>query len=255
MAQFRGSILPACFLLFATFVQGAVRGRTIRITVLDAETHSVALDTSGVPKNCDGVSFDAYCFNSKTSEITNTLVVQEGHQPPFEVACSVDTKWSRCAPLLKGESFEARKEKHGLIVYYVDDVGKLRKQFYAYVGAGPINRSEAAAAVAHLPANAATPAAPSVAISAAAISAQAPAAANGFSVSQESVKCSFTSSPSGSEVRLDGEYVGSTPSEISVRPGKHDVVVSMPGFASWEREMTVSSGSELTVNAVLEKTK
>jgi len=31
------------------------------------------------------------------------------------------------------------------------------------------------------------------------------------------------------------------------------VVVSMAGFVQWKRELTVEAGSELTVNAVLEK--
>ena len=38
---------------------------------------------SDVPKNCDGVNFDAYCNNSKTTRVTNTLLVQAGDDPPF----------------------------------------------------------------------------------------------------------------------------------------------------------------------------
>ena len=33
----------------------------------------------------------------------------------------------------KGESFEARREKHGITVYYVDDKGKARTQLYTLV--------------------------------------------------------------------------------------------------------------------------
>jgi hypothetical protein len=69
----------------------------------------------------------------------------------------------------------------------------------------------------------------------------------------EKVKCNFTSTPAGAEITLDGKYVGSTPSEIELVTGTHAVVFSMPGFTQWKRELTVLSGSELTVNAILQK--
>jgi hypothetical protein len=69
------------------------------------------------------------------------------------------------------------------------------------------------------------------------------------------VRCNFTSTPSGAEISLDGKYVGSTPSAISVSPGSHTVVFSMPGFAQWTRELSVAPGSDLTVNAILQKVK
>ncbi len=38
-------------------------------------------------------------------------------------------------------------------------------------------------------------------------------------------------------------------------PGNHTVVFSMPGFAPWTRELSVAPGSDLTVNAILQKGK
>lgn len=70
---------------------------------------------------------------------------------------------------------------------------------------------------------------------------------------QTEVKCSFTSTPAEAEISMDGQYIGSTPSMVRVKTGTHEVVVSMPGFAESKRELTVAPGSELTVNAVLEK--
>jgi len=69
----------------------------------------------------------------------------------------------------------------------------------------------------------------------------------------EKIKCNFTSTPAGAEITLDGNYVGSTPSEIGLSTGTHVVVLSMPGFAQWKRELTVVPGSELTVGAILQK--
>ena len=67
------------------------------------------------------------------------------------------------------------------------------------------------------------------------------------------MKCSFTSTPSGAEVTVDGRYVGSTPSVLTLSTGVHVVVVSSPGFAQWKRELTVSPESDLTINAILKK--
>ena len=69
----------------------------------------------------------------------------------------------------------------------------------------------------------------------------------------EKVKCNFTSTPPGAEITLDGKFVGSTPSAISLNSGTHVVVFTVPGFAQWKRELTVLPGSELTVDAILQK--
>ena len=229
------------FLLFVLSANAEVRNGAIRVTVLDSETHSVTLDDSGVPKNCDGVNFDAYCHNSKTSQVTNTLLVREGDQPPYRIACSVDTKWSRCVPLEKGSSFDARREKRGLLLYFVDDNGKLRKQLYTMVAPAA---GEGAGSAATLAASTASVPGP---VASTSLRAEAPPRTG------ELVKCSFSSTPPGAEVSVDGRYVGSTPSVLNLNAGNHSVEVSLPGFAPWKRTLTVTAGSELSVNGVLEK--
>jgi len=243
MSQRRIAAVQVGFFMVALWASAAVKG-SIRIKVLDSETRSVSLDDSGVPKNCDALNYDAYCHSSKTAAVTNTLLVQEGNQPPFRIACTIDTKWSACMPLPKGETFQAQRGKHGLVVYYGDDKGRLRKQLYAYVAEAQGNPTQPVAAGQTQPSPVPvekTEKAP----------APSPAVAAGNA--RETVNCSFSSTPSGAEVTVDGQFVGSTPSAIGLAVGSHAVVVSMPGFAQWKRELTVSSGAELTVNAVLEK--
>jgi hypothetical protein len=243
MKQRRIAILQVGLLLVSLFANAAVRNGTIRIKVLDSETRSLNVNDSGVPKNCDPTNYDAYCHSSKTSEVINTLLVQEGDGPPFRITCTIDSKWSRCIPLPKGESFDARKEKHGLTLYYLDDNGKQRKQLYTYVaGSEKSNPVEPTTASAPQPRPAPTE-----------NTGQVSKRDTGGEGSRAVVKCSFSSTPSGAEITLDGRYVGSTPSVLNVNVGSHLVIVSLPGFAEWKRELKVASGSELTVNAVLEK--
>lgn len=233
-------------ILFAATVFANAASRTeMRIKVLDSETHGAALSGGDVPKNCDGVNFDAYCNNSKTVQVTSTLLVQEGNDPPFRVSCNVDSKWSKCTPLPKGESFDARREKRGITVYYVDDKGKVRGQLYTFVGGEP-KPSVAANGAGDAPARNAG-SAPSQ------NAGTAPAATVAASSARETVNCNFSSTPAGAEVTVDGRYVGSTPSVLGVTTGKHVVTISIAGYTQWKRELEVTTGSELTVNAVLEK--
>ncbi len=247
MNRRRIAALQAGLMLLSLFSSAAVRNAPTHITVLDSETHSLVLDNSGVPKNCDGVNFDAYCNNSKTVEVTNTLLVQEGDGTPFRIACTIDSKWSRCTPLPKGQSFDARKEKRGITIYYQDDVGKVRRQLYAYVGKDQKDDSAEPAAAA----SSSQPLVPSSASGPGQVS-PAPVTATAKE-SLQAVKCSFTSTPSGAEVTVDGRYVGSTPSVLTLSTGIHVVAVSAPGFAQWKRDLTVSRESDLTVNAILLK--
>lgn len=228
-------------LLVAVLASATVKNETIRIKILDSETRSVSLGGNDVPKNCDQVNFDAYCNNSKSAVVTNTLRVQVGDGPSFRITCTVDSKWSRCASLPKGQTFDAKREKRGVTVYYEDENGKPRKQLYTLVDA----EAEASLTAASVAAKAVAPAAENTR--------QTSTAVVVAESSRESVKCSFSSTPAGAEVTLDGRYVGSTPSVVNVSTGNHVVVITMPGFAQWKRDLGVSPGSELTVNAVLQK--
>jgi len=252
----------AVLLLAAIFVNATSHTDAIHIKVLDSETHAVNVAGSDVPKNCDQVNFDAYCNNSKTSLVTNTLLVQEGDGAPFRVACTIDSRFSRCVPLPKGETFEAKKGKHGVTVYYIDDKGKARSQSYTLIDGDMDKKAGTSTAVAAAPPPAALGSAPSPHAAAPGETRPAPASTAPPAVAQEAsaekvekarVKCNFTSTPAGAEITLDGKYVGSTPSEITLTTGPHVIVYSMPGFAQWKRDLTVIPGSELTVSATLEE--
>jgi PEGA domain len=54
----------------------------------------------------------------------------------------------------------------------------------------------------------------------------------------------ITSSPSGAEVYLDGQFQGSTPCTIAdVEPGNHTLEYRYSGYKSWKSVITVSSGT------------
>lgn len=236
--------LLAVFLLTTLFANAATKN-TIRVKVVDSATRTITTDDNGAPRNCDLSNYDAYCHGSTEGEVINVLLVQEGNAPPYRVRCVNDSKWSksRCALLPKGETFDAIKEKNGITVFYPDDNGKIQKQLYTYVAKDENGKPMAPQETGE------TQASPAAAGSAA----ESSSAASVGGSSLQPVKCSFSSTPSGADITLDGQYVGSTPSVLDVSAGKHVVAVTMPGFEQWKRDLTVSPGSELTVNAVLQK--
>jgi hypothetical protein len=258
-----------------------------RIKVLSADFHSLD-DANPVPKNCDLTNFDAYCNESKNATGENIMRVQDSDGKSFVITCTVDSRWSKCAPLQVGESYEARRGKNGITVWIQNPNGKDSTRQYRLAGDGSSVTADAAAnsQPVVLPTQSGDPSnsrplnvapgqkaavAPTRAASSPALSptesSSAPVASNSSATSaapaagavQESVasqvRCNFTTTPPGADITLDGKYVGSTPSAISVGAGAHTVVFSMPGFAPWTRELTVAAGSDLTVNAILQKGK
>ena len=61
------------------------------------------------------------------------------------------------------------------------------------------------------------------------------------------------STPGGADIELDGNFVGSTPSDIEVTEGEHSIVVKKNGFKVWERKLKVVVGSNVQLNPGLEK--
>lgn len=62
-----------------------------------------------------------------------------------------------------------------------------------------------------------------------------------------------SSNPTGADVFADGDFVGNSPAVLKLAPGKHTVAVKSSGYTDWSKEITVQGGSELQLNANLEK--
>jgi hypothetical protein len=63
------------------------------------------------------------------------------------------------------------------------------------------------------------------------------------------VTCSIESA----DVAVDGSFVGNLPTSLRLNPGKHTVQVSLAGYKSWSREITVMAGADLRLIATLTK--
>jgi hypothetical protein len=208
---------------------------------MSATTESISLNTedNGVPKDCGIMDYSAYCHHSRSAIVRHTMLVQDNNGKSFTVTCTVDSIWSKCAALPVGVVFTAERTKRGITVRYANAKGREVKQSYVLVSdtgkPSVVSKPQQDSLVTN-PADSDT------------------AAAAVSEIHRDTVKCNFTSTPAGAEITLDGKYVGNAPSTIAVGPGTHAVVLAMPGFAKWKRELTVYAGSDVDVSATLQKT-
>ena len=237
-------LLAAFLLLSAATSIAATKAERFRITVLDAESKTLNTNPDQPTRDCDLANYSGYCHESKVALVRNTMRVQEGNGKPFSITCVWDNRWSKCVSLPIGQSFDARRDKHGITIFYENEKGGASKELYTVVEAaqGPQPAAQTASTQ-------------SSTVSAGNAVSPEPAEAATAQVNREKVKCNFSSTPGGAEITLDGRYVGNTPSTIGVSTGTHVVVLFMPGFTQWKRELTVASGSEVNVTANLQKTQ
>lgn len=102
-------------------------------------------------------------------------------------------------------------------------------------------------------AKASAPTAPAAAPAADA-SAAASVAAPTVTAAEAEAIIALISTPAGADVNVDNAFVGNTPATLKLKPGKHTIKVSMSGYKDWSREMTVLSGSQVSLTATMEKT-
>jgi hypothetical protein len=52
----------------------------------------------------------------------------------------------------------------------------------------------------------------------------------------------IASTPPGSDIDIDGKFIGSTPSSVKLALGEHTIKLSKNGYTTWERTMTAVAG-------------
>ena len=81
-----------------------------------------------------------------------------------------------------------------------------------------------------------------------------PATASTGGTTMTTALLDIASTPPGADIEVDGKFVGSTPSSITVAAGDHDIAVKKAGFLPWDKKLSVSTGhinitAELTAEA------
>jgi hypothetical protein len=72
-------------------------------------------------------------------------------------------------------------------------------------------------------------------------------------VAASTARLSIVSVPDGADIEVDGNFSGNTPSDLEVPAGDRTITVKKSGYRSWERKLKVVAGSNVHLNAELEK--
>lgn len=73
-------------------------------------------------------------------------------------------------------------------------------------------------------------------------------------VVQKSAILKAESTPSGATLYVDGIQVGFTPNTVSLEPGKHELIISLPNYDKWEAQVEFENGKETPVSVSLTPT-
>src|ERR1700730_14742660 len=136
--QCNARLLVAFCLLTGLMSSAAIKTERFRITVLDAHSQPLDVNPDTTPRDCDNVNYSGYCHESKVAPVRNTMRVQSGNGKPFDITCVWDSRLSRCVALPIGQTFDARKDKHGITIFYENEKGGASKQRYTVVEAAQV---------------------------------------------------------------------------------------------------------------------
>src|SRR6202161_2810667 len=147
-----GSGYRSLWLCVAFFLLNAMSALTVysqvfsptRITVLGADFHPIN-DGTPIPKDCDLQNYSAYCNESRNPTGQNIMRVKDSDGNTFTITCTIDSRWSRCAPLGVGETYEAKRAKHGLTVWIQNPNRKESTRLYKFGDDAPALPGAAAA--------------------------------------------------------------------------------------------------------------
>ncbi len=77
------------------------------------------------------------------------------------------------------------------------------------------------------------------------------AASNAASGTQARLQLSST--PDGTDIEVDGNFVGNTPSDTDVAAGDHMISMKKSGYKDWTKNMKITAGSNIHIKPELEK--
>ena len=80
---------------------------------------------------------------------------------------------------------------------------------------------------------------------------ETPAASTGAPAAAQA-SLAIDSTPAGADIEIDGAFVGSAPSTLTIAPGNHQITVKKKGFANWTKTLNVTGGT-VHLNAELEQ--
>jgi PEGA domain len=160
--------------------------------------------------------------------VLNTMLAVGSDGNAYVIACDAAFRWSKCRQLRTGDIFQAAWASKGLTIFATDPKGKAIEATYRVLSSRSLRAAEAQEP-------------------------RPPTADQGVLHVDEGVTVKISCGQAVGDIYVDGKFVGSTPSTLKLSPGDHTISVQASGFKNWQRNITLSAGSDVTLNATLEK--
>src|SRR5205085_7760088 len=75
------------------------------------------------------------------------------------------------------------------------------------------------------------------------LTAAQPSSSTSSAPSNAITELQVSSTPDGADIGIDGDFVGNTPSTVSVAAGEHTITIRLSGYQTWERKIKTSGGA------------
>jgi PEGA domain len=253
--------LPRIFVVFlvtlsAQAQQGSPAGefavlRTDRVTVTTGETTRLNCSVVGTGDaaqiNCESQS------GSGIPLVYHVALVVGSNHVGYVVSCGGGlVRRIGCQPLSAGQVLKGYIEGDKLHVPVGNKTKSYRIETSAYIG--PLTKGESTSPT--LPSAPSTAPEPSVKLAVhtqtAGDSSSDVAKPDQPSFPASNAKVMVSSEPTGGDIYVDGNFMGNTPSLIELPAGSHAIRVEAKDQKTWSRTVRLTSGSKVTLQAVLD---
>jgi len=164
-----------------------------------------------------------------------------------------------CHPLSAGQVVKGSVDSGKLRISVSDETKTYRIETSAYIGPLTKGSPDESTSTTSPPGAPSTVAEPSVKL---AVHTEATGGSNSGSGHTDqptpppnTAKVMVSSEPKGGDIYVDGNFMGNAPSLIELPAGSHTVRVEAKGRKPWDRSITLTAGSKVTLQAVLDAAK
>jgi hypothetical protein len=260
-----GRLIAACFACLLALSGQAQQVLTAQAEFAVLRTERVVVSTGESTRlNCSVVgtgdaaqiNCESHTSGSGVPLVYHVALVVSSDKVGYIISCGGGLVWRiGCHPLSAGQLLKGTVEGGKLHVSAGSKTKTYRIETSAYIGPltkGPHDESNAASTA---PSGPPTVMDPSVKLAVHTETTGGSSSDTGqpdqSTSTVNTAKVMISSEPTGGDIYVDGNFVGNTPSLIELPAGSHTVRVEARGQKPWSRAVSLTSGSKVTLQAVL----
>jgi hypothetical protein len=230
--------------------------RTDRVTVTTDESTRLNCSVVGTGDAAQ-MSCESHSSGSGVPLDYHVALVVGSDKVAYVVSCGGGLVWwLSCHPLAAGQVVKGYIDAGRLRV----SVGKKTRTYQIETSAyiGPLGKGSSGESATTATPPSAEPADPEASVKLAVHTERSDGSSTGAGKLEQpdstanTAKVMVSSEPTGGDIYVDGNFMGNTPSLIELPAGSHTVRVEAKGQKPWNRSISLTAGSKVTIQAVLD---